>query len=74
MYGHTSEQERFPISRPGHGEPVDLYESDEFASDLEDWTARIAQDMDRRAAERRSMSGLPEELSGEDAYTGIPIE
>lgn len=26
------------ISRPGHGEPCDLYENDDYVTDLESWT------------------------------------
>ncbi len=31
-----------PTTRLGHGEPVDLYTSDEYATSLEEWTRRVA--------------------------------
>lgn len=31
-----------PNTRLGHGEPLDLYTSDEFSTSLEDWTRRVA--------------------------------
>ncbi len=47
-------------TRLGHGEPVDLYDDPELASDLEEWTARKAAELDKRWLARQALVNTKE--------------